>query len=93
MALLLHGAIEPIDDVLHPSGCFKRRGRFKDDAQALTVGAKSLNMVRHLCRYARANPVTGPCIAIGHDLCRAFPNNALGPESLRASAEDALDGA
>src|SRR5882762_2673238 len=52
MALLLHGAIEPINDVLHPSGCFKRRGRLKYDAKALTVGAKSLDMVRHRLIFA-----------------------------------------
>jgi hypothetical protein len=44
--------IEPIDEVLHTSGCFKGSGGLKDDAQALTVGGKSLDMVWHRLVFA-----------------------------------------
>ena len=46
--MLLHGVIEPIDEVLHTSGCFKGSVRLKDDAQAVTVRAEILDMVWHL---------------------------------------------
>jgi len=48
VALLLHRPIEPIDQVLHPSRRFKRRGSLKDYAQTLAVGPKGLDMVCHL---------------------------------------------
>ena len=48
VAFLLHRPIEPIGEVLHPSRRFKRRGSLKDHTQALAIGSKGLDVVRHL---------------------------------------------
>src|SRR5580698_144438 len=46
MALLFHGAVEPVDKVLHPSRCFKRSRRLEDNAQTLAVRSERLDVVR-----------------------------------------------
>jgi hypothetical protein len=37
IAFFLHRAIEPIDEILHPTQRLKRCGRLKDNAQILGV--------------------------------------------------------
>src|ERR1700733_10273254 len=46
MALLFHGAVEPVDKVLRPSRCFKRSRRLEDNAQTLAVRSERLDVVR-----------------------------------------------
>jgi hypothetical protein len=45
LAVLLYGLIEPLDEILHPSGRLKGCGGLKHHAQTLAVRAECLDMV------------------------------------------------